>query len=157
MPVAHRQHPRGFLGRTHCPQDPRERPALPAEGKEPWALASCPPEQSGYLGLDDPLWEVSHGVRQPAFQALGKITDGLRQGTWETQAVILRVRKAVLRIGISRKVRGAHAVKPLEQEKEVAEHTRQGARENSGRSVREAPGKKWGTISAPLSPPPAAL
>lgn len=35
-----------------------------------------------HLGLDDLLREVAHGVGQPAFQALGEVADGLRQGAW---------------------------------------------------------------------------
>ena len=36
-----------------------------------------------YLGLDDRLGELAHGIGQPAFQTLGKIADGLRQRACE--------------------------------------------------------------------------
>lgn len=104
------------------PWGQRDRSPLPSQHRgarggprlEPLPSAPHPAAWSGgpdpnpdcYLGLDDLLWEVAHGVRQPAFQALGKIADGLCQGTWGTR--VLTVRKAVLPVTISSRVRGAH-------------------------------------------------
>lgn len=39
-----------------------------------------------YLGLDHLFWDALHGSLQPALQTLGKVTDGLRQGTCSQQA-----------------------------------------------------------------------
>lgn len=49
-----------------------------------WSEGPDPIPRS-YLSLDNLLWEVTHGVRQPAFQALGKVTNGLCQGAWEIE------------------------------------------------------------------------
>lgn len=37
-----------------------------------------------YLGADDLLREVGHGVGQPALQAFGKVTDGLSESAWRS-------------------------------------------------------------------------
>lgn len=42
-----------------------------------------------YLGADDLLREVSHGVGQPALQAFGKVTDGLSESAWRSFEVCL--------------------------------------------------------------------
>lgn len=42
-----------------------------------------------YLGADDLLREVGHGVGQPALQAFGKVTDGLSESAWRSSEVCL--------------------------------------------------------------------
>lgn len=42
-----------------------------------------------YLGADDLLREVGHGVGQPALQAFGKVTDGLSESAWRSSEVSL--------------------------------------------------------------------
>lgn len=37
-----------------------------------------------YLGADDLVGKVGHGVGQPALQAFGKVTDGLSERAWKS-------------------------------------------------------------------------
>lgn len=38
-----------------------------------------------YLGLDDLLREATHGIDEPALQALGEVPDGLCEGAWRCE------------------------------------------------------------------------
>lgn len=113
---------------------------------------------TSHLGLDNLLWKVAHGICQPAFQALGKIPDGLCQGTWETQAMALSVRKAASPLRISLSLRDACAV-AMTTHQEQATQRRDG--ENLGLLIREGQSKNEGhpalVVSVHLSSALAAL